>query len=44
MDFLIDGQISLFCPDKHEGELLKFGHSEKATKFEKNLPLIDVTE
>ena len=22
MDFLIDGQISLFCPDQHEGELL----------------------
>ena len=26
MDFLIDGQISSFCPDKHEAKLLTLIH------------------
>jgi hypothetical protein len=32
MDFLIDGQISSFCPDQHEGELLTLIMLHKLTQ------------
>ena len=32
MDFLIDGQISSFCPDQHEGKLLTIIMLDKLTQ------------